>query len=86
MTASTAQRLPICSRWEPFPRMCPIFRTFWTRFCDVSIAWTRFRPVSISTPLLNACRLADALREQMAQAVWLDQVVWANLEEIGYGG
>lgn len=31
-------------------------------------------------------RLTVALREQMDAAVKLDKVIWANLEEIGYGG
>jgi type I restriction enzyme M protein len=30
-------------------------------------------------------RLTAELREQMAQAARLDQLIWANLEEIGYG-
>ena len=30
-------------------------------------------------------RLTAELREQMAQAAKLDQLIWANLEEIGYG-
>ena len=30
-------------------------------------------------------RLTDELREQMEQVVRLDQLIWANLEEIGYG-
>jgi len=31
-------------------------------------------------------RLTTALREQSAQAKKLDQIIWANLEDIGYGG
>jgi len=31
-------------------------------------------------------RLTTALREQSAQAEKLDQIIWANLEDIGYGG
>jgi type I restriction enzyme M protein len=31
-------------------------------------------------------RLTSALREQSAQAEKLDQIIWANLEDIGYGG
>jgi type I restriction enzyme M protein len=31
-------------------------------------------------------RLIDALREQTKQAAALDQMIWANLEDIGYGG
>ena len=31
-------------------------------------------------------RLTAALREQSAQAEKLDQIIWANLEDIGYGG
>ncbi|MFZ5452419.1 MAG: N-6 DNA methylase [Thermodesulfobacteriota bacterium] len=31
-------------------------------------------------------RLTDALREQTRQAAELDQVIWANLGDIGYGG
>jgi type I restriction enzyme M protein len=31
-------------------------------------------------------RLTTELREQMAQAAQLDKLIWANLEEIGYGG
>ena len=31
-------------------------------------------------------RLTSALREQSAQAKKLDQIIWANLEDIGYGG
>jgi len=30
-------------------------------------------------------RLTAELHEQMAQAAKLDQLIWANLEEIGYG-
>ena len=31
-------------------------------------------------------RLTDALREQTRQAAELDQVIWVNLGDIGYGG
>jgi type I restriction enzyme M protein len=31
-------------------------------------------------------RLTAQLREQMKQAAKLDKVIWANLEDIGYGG
>jgi len=31
-------------------------------------------------------RLAAELREQMGQAAKLDELIWANLEDIGYGG
>lgn len=31
-------------------------------------------------------RLTTALREQTEQAKKLDQLIWANLEDIGYGG
>ena len=31
-------------------------------------------------------RLTAELREQMAQAAKLDELIWANLEDIGYGG
>jgi type I restriction enzyme M protein len=31
-------------------------------------------------------RLTDELREQSAQSQKLDQLIWANLEDIGYGG
>jgi len=31
-------------------------------------------------------RLAAALREQQTEAARLDQAVWANLEDLGYGG
>jgi type I restriction enzyme M protein len=31
-------------------------------------------------------RLTAELRQQVAQATKLDQVIWTNLEEIGYGG
>jgi hypothetical protein len=30
-------------------------------------------------------RLTDLLREQMEQAAKLDEVIWANLGDIGYG-
>jgi len=52
----------------------------------VSIAGTYFQNVSISASFLNARPLAAALREQMAQAAKLDQLIWANLEDIDYGG
>ena len=28
----------------------------------------------------------DELREQMKQSAKLDKLIWANLEDIGYGG
>ena len=31
-------------------------------------------------------RLTNELREQMAEAAKLDKLIWANLEDIGYGG
>lgn len=31
-------------------------------------------------------RLTVVLREQMKEAAKLDKVIWANLEDIGYGG
>ena len=31
-------------------------------------------------------RLTAELRQQMAQATKLDKLIWANLEDIGYGG
>lgn len=31
-------------------------------------------------------RLTDGLREQTEVATKLDQIIWANLEDIGYGG
>jgi hypothetical protein len=82
MTAPAFQRLLIYPRWGHFLWICPIWRTFWTRCSDVSIAWTYFGDVSIS----NVCRLTAAQPEQMQQAARLDQLIWPNLEEIGYGG
>ena len=72
-------------RWGQLLMICPIWRTIWTRCSDVSIAWTYLGDVSISTSFLNMFCLAAAQRERMAQAAKLDQLIWANLEEIGYG-
>jgi hypothetical protein len=84
MTGPASQRSTIRSRWGQCLRTCPIWPVLWTRRCDVSIAWTYFRDVSLATSSLGMFRLAVALREQMAQASKLDRLIWANLEEIGY--
>lgn len=84
MTAAASQRLPICPRWGQFLRICPIWPTLCTRPSDMSIVGTYFRDVSISTSFLDACRLA-APCEQADQAARLDQLIWASLEDIGYG-
>ena len=86
MTASAPQHLSLGSRWRQFLRTCPIWLTLWTRHGDVSIAGTYFRDMSISTSFLDARPLAAAPREQVAQAAKLDRLVWANLEDIDYGG
>ena len=31
-------------------------------------------------------RLTDELREQTQQSAKLDKLIWANLEDLGYGG
>ncbi len=86
MTASASQHLSIGPRWRRFLRICPIWLTSWTRRCDVSIAGTYFQNVSISASFSNACALTAAPRKQVAQAAKLDHLIWAYLEEIGYGG
>ena len=86
MTASASQHLSIGPRWRQCLRICPIWLTLWTRRGDVSIAGTYFQNVSTSASLLNARPLAAAPRKQVAQAAKLDRLIWAYLEEIGYGG
>ena len=85
MTAAAAQRLLFYPRWGRFARICPFWRTLWTRRCDESIAWTYSGNVSIAMRFLNAWCVAAALREQMKQAARLGEFIWVNLEEIGYG-
>jgi len=85
MTAPASQRSTIRPQWGQLLMICPIWPVLWTRRCDVSIAWTCFRDVSIWNSFLNMFRPATARREQMAQAAKLDQRIWANLEDIGYG-
>ena len=85
MTAPVSQRSAIRPRWGQLLTICPILADLWTHHSDMSIAWTYFGELSISTSFLNMFRPAIAQREQMAQAARLDQIVWANLEEIGYG-
>jgi len=86
MTAAASQRLPFRPRWEQSLTVCPIGPALWTHCSDVSKAWTYFGDVSRPTSSLNVFRLAAAQREQMEQAGGLDEVIWANLEDIGYGG
>ena len=85
MTVSASKRLPIHPRWGHSLWICPIWRTFWTHRSDMSIAWTCFGDVSISTSFLDMFRLAAAQCRQMQQAVRLDELTWASLEEIGHG-
>lgn len=83
MTAPASQRLLVGPWWRRILKICPVWRVLWTRHCNVSIAWTYLRHMSISTPLSDRCRLAAAPRRQTAQAK-LDQIVWADLEDTGY--
>ena len=86
MTAAAAQRLAFRPRWEQALTICPIGPALWTQCSDVSMAWTYFGDVSRPTSFLHVLRLAAAQREQMEQAATLDQLIWDNLEGIGYGG
>jgi hypothetical protein len=85
MTTPPPQRSTIRPQWGQLLTICPIWSALWTHRCDVSTAWTCFGEVSISTSFLNTFHPATAQREQMAQAAKLDELIWANLEEIGYG-
>jgi hypothetical protein len=85
MTTRTSGRPAIRPWWGLLRKICPLRLGFWTRYNDVSIAWTYSGDMSISASAMLRFRPAE-LREQSAQAAKLDELIWANMEEIGYGG
>ena len=85
MTAAAAQRLAFRPRWEQALTICPIGPALWTQCSDVSMAWTYIGDVSRPRSFLNVLRRSAAQREQMETAARIDEQIWANLEDIGYG-
>lgn len=84
MTTRASRRSTIHPWWGLLLQICPFRLGFWTRHNEVSIAWTYSGAISILAPAWPRFYPAE-LREQMVQTAKLDQLVWANLEEIGYG-